>query len=61
MRSGSIYPGRAIALDEAGGEYDPADRATQRIADMQYMSAESEVESSESSIHIQRMSLGPVV
>ena len=50
------------------GEYDLADRASQRIADIpkgyhtgssHYMWAESELESSESSINIQRMSLEP--
>ena len=65
-----IQAGRSLftKLVPITGEYDPAERAIQRIADIpkryytglsQYMSAKSEVKLSESSINIQRMSLGP--
>ena len=66
----AVQAGRSLftKLVPITGEYDPAERAIQRIADIpkryytglsQYMSAKSEVKSSESSINIQRMSLGP--
>ena len=65
-----IQAGRSLftKLIPLTGECDPVDQATQQIVDIpkgyhtgssQYMSAESEVESDDSSINIQRMSLGP--